>query len=407
VRPSQTSSGRSWLGNFSGPDVPTATLLLDSLWFVSLSTMHNSLKARLEQLARGGEMRTPALVLPERALGAPELGVPRERREAAVAFQDFQPGAPISITPGSDGFVGGILRDFTRAGRRAPASPWIPTDATLEQLRDRRCRSIMLVTDYIGSGDRILTLAAAIARHPTIRSWRSLRLLDIRVLAFAANPEALPRLETSKPIDGVSFIEAAPTFATAPWTSVVREAILELCHRACRTRAHWALGYKGSCGLFATQRGAPNNLPAIFWQTTAGWWPLFPNRTVPSGFARELAEYRQSEPLAELAERIGQLRLGRNQRLDHMRATSRALLQVLILINRQARSSAMLAAELGTDISNLEALLRSLQELGLVDATGSITAAGRREILAQKRGLRRTTAGLEGADDPYYPVSLK
>jgi hypothetical protein len=369
--------------------------------------MHNRLKARLEALADGGAMRTPALVLPERSLAASELSVPRERREFAVAFQDFVPGAPISVTPGSDGFVGGILRDFARAGRSAPGSPWIAPDATLEELRDRRCRSIILVTDYIGSGHQVLTLTAAIARHPTIRSWRSLHLLDIRVLAFAASPEALPRLESSKAIDSVWSIEAAPTFATAPWTPIVHDSIVELCQRACRKRADWALGYRGSSGLFATERAAPNNLPAVFWQDTSSWRPLFPNRVVPPEFAHEVADYRLLESLSGLAERVGQLRLGRNQRVAHMRVTSRGLLQVLLLINQHSRSSAALAAELGIDVADVEGLLGSLRQFGLVDPTGRITDAGRREIDAQKRGLRRTNAGLEGSDAAYYPLSLK
>ncbi len=399
--------GRAWLGNFAAPDVPAATVLLDSLRFVGLSTMHNGLKTRLDELAASGTIRTPALVLPERSLASAELGVPRERRSSAVAFHDFDPGAPISVTPGSDGFVGGILRDFARAGRTTPDPPWIAPDASLQELRARRCRSIVIVTDYIGSGDQVMALAAAIARNPTIRSWRSLRLLDISVLAFAAQAEALQRFESIKVTDHVWIIEAAPTFATAPWSPVVHDSIIELCLRACRTRSDWALGYKDSCGLFATERAAPNNLPAVFWQTTGGWRALFPERIVPSEFARELDEYRQSEPLSDLADRVGQLRLGRNQRLAQMRATSRELLQVLVLLHQRARSPAELAAELGMDVARADVLLASLRRVDFVDTAGRITDAGRRELDAQKRGLRRTTAGLEGADPPYYPVSLK
>lgn len=405
MRPSQTSAGRAWLANFSAPDVPAATVLLDSLRFVSLSTMRNGLKARLEELEAGGEIRTPTLVLPERKLT--DLGVASARRESAVAFQDFQPGAPISITPGSDGFVAGILRDFAPAGRSGPDTPWIAPNATLDQLRDRRCRSIVLVTDYIGSGDQVMTLAAALARHPTVRSWRSLHLIDVRVLAFAANPKALTRLEASKAIDGVWSIEGAPTFATATWAPAVHDSIVDLCRTECRTKATWALGYRDSSGLFVTERGAPNNLPAIFWQATAGWCPLFPRRTVPAEFAQELPGYRPSEPLSELAERVGQLRLGRNQRLAYMRATSRELLRALVLISGSKRSPATLAAELGIDVLDAEALHISLGLLGLVDATGRITAAGRGEINAQKRGLRRTTADLQGSDTAYYPQCLK
>jgi hypothetical protein len=403
MRPSETTSGQEWLSNFIAPDAPVATILLDSLRFVSLSTMRNGLKHQLEELAASGELRTPALILPERSMSA--LGVSSE--SSPVAFRDFEPGAPLDITPGSDGFVAGILRDFARSGRDASNSPWIAPDADLARLRDRRCRSIMLVTDYVGSGDQVLALAEAIARHPTIRSWRSLHRLDICILTFAASADAFGRVGSSKAVDRIWAIEAASTFATASWTNDVHDAIIELCLRACRTRRKWALGYGGTCGLFATERGVPNNLPAVFWQRTQGWHPLFPNRVVPSQVAQEVNEYRLVEPLSELAVRVGQLRLGRSQRVAHMRPTSRELLRVLVLLNRHADEPAAVAAELGIDFSEIRVLFDALREFGLVDPAGRLSDAGRRELNAQKRGLRRTTAGLAGSDAAYYPTSLK
>jgi hypothetical protein len=407
VKPSETTHGEAWLGNFNEVDLPTACVLLDSLRFASLSTMHNALKARLGALVKDGGVRTPTIVLPERSLASPELDVPANKRTSAVAFEDFQPGAPISVTPGSDGFVGGILRDFAAAGDDDPRSPWIAPNATIDQLRKRRCRSILVVTDYIGTGNQILALVEAIARHPTIRSWRSLHLIDIGVLAYAASAEAISRLESNRAINKVWSIEAAPTFETSAWTPLVEDSVVELCLRRCGTRDQWALGYKGSCGLFATERRGPNNLPALFWQTSAGWQPLFPNRTVPAAFADELGDYRRSETLAELADRIGQLRLGRNERVDQFRASNRALLQVLVLVAEQTRPAAALAAELGWKVACAESVLASLEKLGLIDAVGKITGAGRQEIDAQKRARRRTTANLEGSEAPYYPLSLK
>ena len=129
-----------------------------------------------------------------RSLSTLELGVPKDRLQSAVAYRDFHPGAPLSATPGSDGFVGAILRDFARVGRPPSDATWIAPDATLDDLRSRRCRSITLVTDFVGSGNQALRLAQAIARNPTIRSWRSLHLVDIRVVAFAAHPDTLDYL---------------------------------------------------------------------------------------------------------------------------------------------------------------------------------------------------------------------
>jgi hypothetical protein len=315
----------------------------------------------------------------------------------------------MNITPGSEGFVGMVLRDFSGVRRSDRDAPWIRPDADLDCLRAQRCRSIVVVTDYIGSGDSVLKLASAIACHPTVRSWRSFHWLDIYAVAFAGSPTAVTRLRGSRVIGNVWTVEAAPTFATAPWSAEVRTAITDLCFTECRIKpkARWALGYGGSAGLFLTERGAPNNLPAVLWQRRTGWEPLFRDRTVPTSLTRNLAEYRRSSSLAELAERVGQQRLGRNKRLDNMRATSRMVLRSLLLLNRGPRDTLALAAQLAIDVADAEALFECLMQLGLADVTGAITDRGRAEIAANKQGLRQTTAGLTGSSFPYYPHSLR
>jgi|SRR5215218_738073 len=404
MKPSETDAGQAWLENFSEPDLPAATLLLDSLRFVSLSKLRNRLKAFLETLQNDGALAAPALVVPERNLKEfADLAVPLQE---AVAYRDFQPGAPIRVTPGSVGLVGGILRDFAPAGSNA-GHPWIAPDANLEALRARRCRSIVLVTDYVGSGNQIATLAATFARHPTLKSWRSLRRLKIHVVAFAAQPQALKRLDREEAVDSVWAVEVAPTGHTAPWEPAALDAITNLCRTECRWRAALALGYGDSFGLFVTERGAPNNLPAVFLQDKWGWQPLFPRRTVPAEFAEQLSDYRPSESLAELAERVGQLRMGRNKRLDSMPPASRRLLRALVSVGHARRDATTLAAELAIDLQAAVALLDSLHRFGFVTDNGRITDAGQRELAAQKRARRYTTAALEGSDAVYYPRSLK
>lgn len=265
----------------------------------------------------------------------------------------------------------------------------------------------MIVTDYIGTGDQILELARALLRNPSIRSWRSYGLIEVRVLAFAATPSAIPRLLASKAIAGVWQVEAAATFETATWDRVARDSIVELCERKCRKHALAALGYGGLGGLFATARGAPDNLPAVFWQEHPVWSPLFANRVVPADFAEAVGDYGATEELSELAQRIGQLRLGRNERLEYMRTSSRTVLAALLVISEAPRSPAALAATLGVDVAEAEKLIDSLRDLDLVRADGTITERGRGEIRAQKRARRRSTAWLQGSEAPYYPHALK
>jgi hypothetical protein len=335
-----------------------------------------------------------------------DFKLPRAHQRRPVAYVDFHPGADISATPGSEAFVGMILRDLPGVARPEPGADWIAPDKSLDDLRDLRCRSIVIVTDYIGTGNRVLKLAAALSRNRRIRSWRSFRWLDIYVVAFAASPEALERVRRSRDVRQVWIVEGAPTFASRSWAPEVNAAVIDLCRAECRIDESWALGYRDSEGLFVTERGASNNLPAVLWQTAKGWQELFRGRAVPTLFARELADYVPGPSLTELAEQVGQLRLGQNKRLRYMRASSQSLLRVLLL-SRRIQDQASLSAQLGLEIADIALSLKCLKQLGLLDAAGAITARGRDEIAANKRGLRRTTAGLTGSESPYYPLSLR
>jgi hypothetical protein len=404
VKPSETTTGRAWLENFTPVDRPAAQILLDSLRFVDLDTLRNDLTSKLEAVPGKAHLRAPALLLAERKL---EDLVERDKREAPVAYVDFHPGAALSPTPGSEAFIGGVLRDFAASDRKSAGLEWMAPDAELEELRDRRCRSIVLVTDYCGTGDRILKFAAALARNPAIRSWRSMHLIDFHVISYAASSVALRRFEDSPLLAGIEVVEAAPTFATAPWSNTVRETIIELCERERRTKRWRALGYGETGGLFATALTAPNNLPAVFLQETEGWQPLLGGRKVTPEANRDLVGHQPVEPLADLAERVGQLRLGQNERLQYMRERSRDLLQILVSIHRAPKTEDELAVELGRPLAEIADLLHTLRAFEMIDQATGITITGRKEIDAQKRALRRTNAGLEGSEDTYYPRSLK
>jgi hypothetical protein len=405
MRASETDVGRAWLENFVEVDRPAATMLLDSLRFASLSTLSSGLQARLHELMASGAIERPAMAIPERGLSDFRMG--EDAGDSPTAFDDFLPGAPMSVTPGSEGLVGRLLRDFARAGSETRDGAWIAPDATLERLRAEKCRSIVIATDYIGSGDQILSLAAAITRNRTIRSWRSLRLLKIYAVAFAATPAALDRLRQVDEIDNTRSAEGAPSFDTAVgWMSEARETIRQLCATETRIDKKWALGWGETAGLFVSQHGVPNNLPAVFWQGKA-WYPLFPWRVVPPEVARQFGDLRPQPPLPEVAEHVGQLRIGRNQRLDSMPPTSTAMLKLLVLIATRPRRDDFFAAQLGIDVEDVLGLRESLEQLGLVDTKGRITTRGRMELAAQKRARRRTTSGISGSDEPYYPRSLR
>lgn len=402
---SETAVGRAWLENFVAVDRPTATMLLDSLRFAGFSVVSSGLRTHLRRLVDSHTIETPVLTIPERGLNDFEI---REGAvEPLVAFDDFLPGGRLSVTPGSEGLIGRLLRDFAEAGSTRPDEAWLPPDAGLEVLRSRKCRSIVIATDYIGSGSQILKLAEAIGRNRTIRSWRSRGLLKVYVVSFAATPTAISRLERTSAIDAAWPVEGAPSFGTAiGWTDEARAAIRDLCITETRISKKWALGWADSAGLFVSEHGVPNNLPAVFWQTKR-WRPLFPGRQVPGEVAHALRDTRPRPSMRELAEIVGQLRIGRNQRIDSMPRTSALMLKLLVLYAKGRRSAPLAAAQLGLDLAEVVGLTESLERLGLLDADGRVTVEGRKELAAQKRARRYTTAHTSGEDRLYYPQSLR
>ncbi len=169
TKPSETTRGRAWLANFLVEDQPIAELLLDSLEFVRTSTIRPALRVRLEELAESGEIEQPAVLAT--ALSIEDLKV-RTRRPVAYS-EGFETLAVLmDATPGSEGFVGNLIRDLLRSG-----NGWLSPSTELGELRAQRCRSIVLVTDWVGSGTQLRDYALTLTRNRTIRSWRSGKLL--------------------------------------------------------------------------------------------------------------------------------------------------------------------------------------------------------------------------------------
>lgn len=406
VRPSETRRGQAWLTNFSPEDEGAARQLLDSLRFVSLSDVRAGLQVRLRSLIAQGKIQVPALLVS--ALSIEDLRLDEGQTAPSVAFESFQLDDPINVVPGSEGFVGNLIRDLV-----SPAP--VGTDALLapstklNELRDKRCRSIVVITDYAGSGTQLRNYAMTLVRHPTLRSWRSYGLLRIHALSYAGSSQARATLQREDgPFDGVWTVETAPSFQDAPWTAKQRDAIEEICVRYVRKKDRKrALGFKESAGLFATDASVPNNLPLILRQAHSGWHPFFERRTVPPDLFTELGSYAPDVVFKDVATRIGQPRLSSNLGVKYMRSATDEMFLVLALLLDRSRSGSDLARELGKPVATVDVLLRALRTLGLIDDQRNVTSAGKKELTTGKRAPRHVSTGIEGSDAPYYPGSMR
>jgi hypothetical protein len=231
VRPSETSQGSRWLGNFRLDERRAATLLIDSLRVISSSRFRATMTTAVRNAV--DELPGPVGVYPARE-------VPRMHNDALAPLEH-----PYAGTPGSEGLIGNIIRDVV--GRR-PRFDKAAMYNSQDELRRWRVRSLLLVDDYSGSGDQLVKYVDAWTDHPTIKSWRSYGLLRVHTLVLAASKDASQRLREHRFVDGMQYLEQGGDFGSAAWTGQEQKAVLNLCLRYAHMPAY-ALGYQEARGL--------------------------------------------------------------------------------------------------------------------------------------------------------------
>lgn len=409
LKPSETRRGRSWLTNFGEVERPIATLLLDSLQIASADEIHHGLRSAIGAVASdlGGSAAVLIPVLSIEDIDTASGVVTRGSKH--IAYDTFQPGSNIAVTPGSEAAVGNVIREFTGGAPTTRRGPWLHPGSSLDELRGEDCKAIALVTDYTSSGRQVIDFAATFPRNPRLRSWRSFGRLKIVAIAHTASAGAIAAIENSPYVDQIELHTPAASFDSVDWSPVERSAIKDLCFRYTpRRNRNEALGFKGSGGLFLTKTSVPNNLPFILRRRSPGWHPFLDGRTMPSDLVDDLGSYASGPAsLSALASALRQPRLGRAIESGRQRTPTDTMVVTLALIASGPQTPSLLAHRLATPVEKVSASLRFLESAGFITPNMEITAAGRAEMQHAKRVDRIATAHLTGNSDPYYPTMLR
>lgn len=405
-RPSQTTRGSSWLTNFRHADRPAAELLIDSLQIADPTTVRIGIREQLDLL--GGRLSDgTAALLP--VLAEEDITTRPGFYGPHVAYKTFSPGDPISSTPGSEGAVGNLVRELT--GEQAGEEPsfWLHPGTDVKELYRRRCRLLVLVTDYAGSGTQAQRYAKTFVRCRRIRSWRSFGWLRVVVVAYAASASAQRVLQKARSIDDVLVACPAASFETAQWTEDERQQVTDICHRYLNSRQRhgWVLGYRHSAGLFAMHTGIPNNVPLILRSQRTGWHRFFDGRVFPADLAAELGTYVVDRDLGAVVKKANQARISQAIDSGRLRTPADLLVVILALVAHKQQTVTRIAYELNESQDRVRQHLDFLMETGFMTPSLQITAAGRAELRAARRLVRVATSRLEGSDEPYYPQSLR
>ncbi|TDV43692.1 hypothetical protein CLV71_115155 [Actinophytocola oryzae] len=366
------------------------------------------LREKIESLGSELPSGTHAVLLP--ILSAEDIPGSNQPGHRHVAYTTFSPGDPISSTPGSEGAVGNLIRDFTgdRPGREP--SMWLHPATDVYDLYRRRCRAFVLVTDYSGSGTQVQRYADMLVRHPRIRSWRSFGWIKIVVVAYAVSAVAHRRIARTSSVDRLLVAAPAPSFETADWTKEEQKQVEHICRRYVpRSKSSGTgLGFAGSAGLFVMHTGVPNNVPEILRSRRKGWYRFFDGRVFPSELVAELGAYVPNRDLGRVVKQASQARLSKAFDAGRFRRPIDLLLAVLALVGHSQQTETLIAHRLNISETEVQQYLNLLAGLGFVTLLPlRVTAAGRAELQFSKRMDRVATAHLEGSTLPYYPQRLR
>lgn len=391
---SESLRASTWLNQFDQEDQPYAAQLLDQLRFVPGATVTDGIRKIVEASLSSGEMQTPVAAVPVLSL-EDMSGFDPKQVSAPVVFEHFQPSQMIADRPGSEALIAHLIREMTRS---CPSGTFAASPMTLKSLQEGETRTLLCVTDYIGSGQQVVNYVETWHRNRSLRSWRSFKWLRTVVVAYAATPAGKLLVEQSPYVDELKLIEIAPDIRHA---NSMDQKVIDICRvYAKRAGLRGALGYKDSAGLFASSSSVPNNLPAILIKRSRNWEPFFDGRSVSAALAEELESRAPSVDLPARLLDARQVRLAMRIQDGEVDQRWHNHIVVLALL---PKSESVLAQFLGVGLPTVKRILRSLESLGLVDSSRRLTEVGKRALVAHRKKPRRTTAKLVESDSTYYP----
>lgn len=400
---SATKSGREWVTQFAPADRSNAAGLLDSMLLLNDDEVTGALLALLGDLAvRSAGSRDRISLYAEREIaGATLFNVEPIRdsggrvRQRAIGRTGPPPVKPVrgSSRVGSEGMVAFVISQAVKSWPKVFLNH--PGPDRFRGSRPVRCLAI--VTDFIGSGTRVLKMLDSFWAIPTVRAWASRGWLTFKVVAAAGTREGVQNVRAHRQAPEVLVKHIAPTLHGSlqhPWRALAEAYGPEAAAGAGR------LGFKDNGALIAFTYGIPNNAPLILHAAGPGWRPLFVG-PAPSDARPAFGIRTPGERIARAAEATGvELR----PQLHHDDAS---LIIFLCAIRGRWRATAVtpIAEMTGlTEPEILAAVQRAVQQ-GLMDVTGRLTDAGQLAIEAARPETRRPRVPTN--QEPYYPWQLR
>lgn len=407
-----------WLDQFNKDpaDRPLAELLLSKVNYMNHTDVRVALRKRITRVCKNSPS---SAIYVERELqrtrhkkGLPppmyrEEKVPSQKPRRRVALRVVGAAKPAVQSLknkrqviGSEGVLAQALSSLcVQHARKLMFHP------SADEIRDNGVRKLIIVTDFIGSGDRIKRMLSSFWRVRSIRSWRSYGLAELVVVAVSG----------SKPgIDAVKRHPSKPTVLTCyPCPTIFdsfdpseSDQILTLCADYGSFSGD-PLGYGEVGALMAFEHSAPNNMPAIFTEQNISnvrpWSPLFINRSTEAFWLNPPYDEKSVDLKFET---LGLPTIHQSMTYRQFNNAQRAAVLITAAVSKGRRSHIELIAVTDFPVKVLFQSMEMAEELGLINHRTRLTQKGR-ALLDSLSPPRSETPLVYGSKTHYYPTQLR
>lgn len=358
----QMTTKKEWLAQFEDGEQHVAAELLRTVHTVS----HDEFARVMERLIKLCYERTcePTAVFVEREVkksrgGGPcrlfkEKKVPvKGRRKYALRACGPSPSVLHSARGdksdvGSEGLMASITGQLARI-----KDLHFETNPSPNLFRTAKIRHIFVVTDLVGSGDRIWNFLESAWRVRSIKSWHSKGLIKFTVVAYATTSAGEERVR-SHPC-GAEIYKAieCPTIANKFGAN---DEISTLCQKYYKGSGE-PLGYKNTGALIVFRHGCPNNVPRILFESPKGWTALFPGRVGSLSFD-ELRPKFEDLAYGDVLDGLGYPDLGRKKFFLNFPESGKKLVVLLCAIRKGMHTPEALCAGTKLPLFEIDDLLK-------------------------------------------------
>lgn len=405
-----SDAGRLWIAQFAPADQALAKTLLDSMLLVRAEAFIEQLRQVTVEAA--ASVAGPVGLYAERELpkyfGRPPQLFKQQRVHGRM--RAYGPGprpveAMRTIDPeiGSEGLVATLITELCREQRAKFLSHPGP-----DQIREKKVRSFFLLTDFVGSGQRVLNYLQAAWRVASVASWWSSKLLHFEVLAYSTTELGRKAVQSHASKPELRIVAPCPTIDSRLDADTARRMRL-LCrdYDPVDHDPTDSLGFGGCGALIAFAHSCPNNAPRILYKKGRRWAPLFPSR-VTAGTRALFGARLDDEAIKNRLKQLGQHQLAKGNWLPLTGSEGRQMILLLAAIRRGPRFDEAVARKTGLTLLEIRKFAGRARKLGWITEGRHLTDSGLSQLVSMRgrRILRKATLPGEPAE-PYYPKSLR